>query len=227
MIAILKRADLTPARKVILAHSALGACGRGQECNCRSRKEEGREESRRFSNISLLPLVPWPCPLRWLFPGVDHRHQRCPCPARLCSWSGEARAEKTPALNISSLCPSDAKVSPWWCPAMRLMRSLVPWPKKHSTCPSGCRPDRSPSRSAIACLFFFYVYLIIMTQSPGQAHKPRPYSREQRHDVSLPWHISAVAAVFPTHRRCRHRLGHDGLPAEGGQRPCQRKWSGA
>jgi len=33
IIAIIKRADLTPARRVILIHVALGACGRGQEYN--------------------------------------------------------------------------------------------------------------------------------------------------------------------------------------------------
>ena len=47
MIAIIKRADLTPARKVILMHVALGACGRGQEgsgrrlyCAVRKKKEK-------------------------------------------------------------------------------------------------------------------------------------------------------------------------------------------
>ena len=45
IIAILKRADLTPARKVILIHVALGACSRGQEYNYNKGVKGERERS--------------------------------------------------------------------------------------------------------------------------------------------------------------------------------------
>ena len=119
VIAIHKRADLTPARKVILAHAALGACGRGQECDCRSRKEEGREGSRGFSPSVCCRQCPGLALCDGLFPGVDHRHQQCPCPVRLCSGGGEdTRLEQVAAVN---------------CPAARAPDSFSPLATSAST----------------------------------------------------------------------------------------------
>ena len=59
-------------------------------------------------------------------------------------------AEKTPASNISSSCPSDAKVTPWRRPATRLTRSLVPWPKKHVSFRMQAGWKSHLSRSAMA-----------------------------------------------------------------------------